>query len=272
MRAIVLALACPLLSGCTATLLYEPRILVSPYLAVYQLRGDIGLQSDPGGGAPPVDNAPQTMRTFGQDSHKEDLGVRADIGDGFAGLRLDYYQLDMGTSHPGVLEDDWGSLLQGESVRMKAKMNEFRLAYLEPLLATKGSYRERPIEFRLAAGGVLAYRDMALRAMTDDGVGRQNVDIEGSVAYGALRGRVTWFDVAFDLDYAVSPGLTLGGDWDGLQQDIELRASYTLPMRDVTFFGGWRYSTLEATGTMSGLEYDADLGIDGFQLGVTFSF
>lgn len=272
MRAIVLALACPLFSGCTATLLYEPRVLVSPYLAVYQLRGDVGLQSSPGGGAPPVDNDPQTMRTFGQDSHKEDLGVRADVGDGFAGLRLDYYQLDMGTSHPGVLEDDWGSLLQGESVRMKAKMNEFRLAYLEPLLATKSNFRDRPIEFRLAAGGVLAYRNMTLQAQTDDGVGRQNVEIDGNVAYGALRGRATWLDFAFDLDYAISPDLALGGDWGGVQQDFELRASYTLPMRDVTFFGGWRYSTLEADGTMGGLGYDADLVIDGFQFGVTVSF
>lgn len=272
MRASVLVALCPLLGSCTATLLYEPRILVSPYLAMNQVRGRVSAQSSPGGGAPVQNNTAQSMRTFGQDRHDDDVGVRADIGDGFGGLRFDYYRMDMFTSRAGILTDDWGALLQGDLVRMRVEMDEFRLGYVEPLLETKVTFREQPVSFQGAAGGVLAHRNMQLRAQTDDGVRRQSFEVDGDVIYAAVRGRASWQNIALDLDYAISPDFTLGGDFGSMQQDIEVRASYTLPMRDVTFFLGYRYSEFEATGNGGNLGYDADLKLDGYQLGVTVSF
>ncbi len=272
MRAIVLVAIAPLFTGCTATLLYEPRLQVSPYLAVNRLRGEVAVQSSPGGGAPPVDNAAQPLSTFGQDHHEDDLGIRADLGDGFGGLRLDYYRLDMNTTRAGVLEDDWGNLLQGDTVRMRAEMDELRFGYLEPLWETKASLRERPVDIKFAAGAVIAHRDMHMRSETTDGARNQTISISGDVAYAAIRGRAGWQNVAFDIDYAISPNLQLGGDWEGTQQDLELRASYTLPQRDVTFFTGWRYSDLRASGHQGAVGYDADLKLDGFQFGLTVTF
>jgi len=272
MRALVAVVTASLLSSCTATLLFEPQLLVSPYLAEYQLRGKVAVQSDPGGGNPPQDNPAQQLRTFGQDHHRDDVGVRVDLGDGFAGLRADYYRLDMGTSHTGVLDGNWGVLQTTDIVRMRAEMDELRLGYLEPLWATTVDWREQPLKFEVAAGGVLAHRSMHLRAQTDDGLRRQTLQIDGDVVYVAARARVGWHDVALDFDYAISPHVALGGDFGDVMQDIELRASYTLPMRDLTFFAGYRYSDLVADGHVGTLAYDADLRLDGFQFGLTVSF
>jgi hypothetical protein len=78
-------------------------------------------------------------------------------------------------------------------------------------------------------------------------------------------------DLAVDVEYAISPGLAIRGDFGDLGQDLELRASYAIPSRDVTFFAGYRYSSLDASGGQDGVGYDADLKIDGFQLGLTVS-
>ena len=131
MRALVAVVTASLLSSCTATLLFQPQVLVSPYYTKYQLRGATAVQSDPGGGNPPVDNPPQTMRTFGQDHHRDDYGVRADVGDGFAGLRVDYFHLDQDSASPGTLENGgaWGALQPNDVVRMHAEMNEVRLGF-----------------------------------------------------------------------------------------------------------------------------------------------
>jgi hypothetical protein len=272
MRALVAVVSASLLSSCTATLLFQPQVLVSPYYTKYQLRGTTAVQSDPGGGNPPVDNPPQTMRTFGQDHHRDDYGVRADVGDGFAGLRADYFHLDQDSASPGALDGGWGALQPTDVVRMNAEMNEVRLGYLEPLWKGSTAFRDEPLTFECAAGGVLSYRDMNLRALTDDGLRHQNVKIDGNNFYPAVRARVSWRNAALDVDYAICPHLELSGDFQGVQHDFEVRASYTLPMRDITFFGGYRYSVLEADGNASGLGFDADLIIDGFQFGLTVSF
>jgi hypothetical protein len=274
MRHPTVLLAASLLSGCSPILLAEPQILVSPYLAVYQLRGDTSLQS-PGAnpGDPPQDNAPVPMRTFGQDRFREDVGVRADLGDGFAGARVDYYRLDMNTARRGELQNDWGTLLEDDEVGMSAKMDELRLGWLEPIYDLRTELQERPLRVRLAAGGVFAYRDLTLTGFTDDQTKAQKVGIDGNVLYGAVRARATWREVSFDIDYAISPELVVSGDFEGVQQDIELLASYQLPQRDIRLFAGYRYSTLFAKGGVTGnLRYDADLIIDGFQFGVSVTF
>lgn len=258
--------------GCTPSLLYEPRIQVSPYLATYRLRGDTSLSTDQGQGLPTVPHAPESLRAFGQQHHEEDVGVRADIGDGFGGLRLDYYRLDMNTSHYGTLDDGWGPFASGDRVRMRAAMDEFRLGWLQPLHEVKGSWRDRPLRLQLAAGGVLAHRTLEFRAQDLAGTATQGLDLGGDLAYVAARARLDWQQVALDLDYALCPDLALGGDFDGMQQDLELRLGYTVPMRDITVFAGWRYSDFEGDGRQGRSDWTADLILDGFQVGATVSF
>ncbi len=260
------------LGSCTSLTMAEPQVLVSPYLAVYQLRGSLGMQSQPAANGPLQNNAPQTARTLGQDHHHEDIGVRVDIGDGFGGFRLDYYMMDMGSAHPGALTADFGRLFATDVVTLQAKMDDLRLGYLEPLFDLETEYREQPLKFRFAAGGVLAHRSMKLRVRTDDTLRTQNASVDGDVVCPAVRAEVSWHDVALDLDYAISPDLALGGDYGGTQQDFEARLSYRIPMRDVTFFGGYRYSEFPAKGSADGFGYDADLKLDGFQFGLVLTF
>lgn len=271
MRTLALVGALCLLPACTSTVMAEPRLLVSPYLAVYQLRGEVGVQSEPTPGTL-QDNAPQTMRTFGQDHHREDTGVRVDFGDDFGGVRFDYLRLDQNTAAEGVLEADFGTLRQGDVVRMDVAMDEFRVGYLEPILNLKATWRDHPLDVRFALGALVAHRQMDMRASTTDGQRRQNVEIQGDVVYPAVRARIGWRDATLDVEYAISPELALGGDFEGTLQDLEVRTSYTLPMRDVTLFAAYRYSELPAEGDEGGFAWDADLKLDGFQFGFVLTF
>jgi hypothetical protein len=268
--AALLLAAALLLPACnTFPVMAEPRIQISPYLAEYRLGGDIAMQNDPGTG--PEDNAPQSLGTFGLDHYKDDVGIRADVGDGFAGLRLDYYRLDQNTSRVGALTDDFGALLTSDVVRMTAKMDEWRLSWTENVWREHFSYRDQPVDVRLALGGVWALRRLDMDMQTDDGLRRQSVDHDGDAFYAAMRFRAGMGSVAVDVEYAICPELQTG-DWTDVMHDLEARLSYSVPFQDVTLFAGYRYSTLNAEGTEDGLAFDSELTIDGFQFGVVVSF
>lgn len=259
------------LSGCASSVFEEPRVTLSPYYAIYQLRGKTTVETDPGGGAPVQSNPYQRLALFGMDTHEDDVGFRAAVGDGFGGLRLDYYRLDMQTSKNGVLRADWGMLLEDDLVRMEAQMDELRISYLHPLIDQTTTYKDEDLRLRFGAGGEFAYRDLTMRMFTDDLARRQNVPVAGQNLSIAARFRAEWQDLAFQAEYAISPRLRVRGDYRDIGQDLELRASYTIPLRDVTFFAGYRYSELTARGGVDMVDYYADLVIDGFQLGLTVS-
>lgn len=262
--------AAVILAGCnTFPVMADPRIAVSPYLSEYRLLGNVAIQNDPGTG--PENNAAQSLRTFGFGSHEDDVGVRADIGDGFAGLRLDYYRLTMNTARTGVLTDDFGALVSGDIVGMAATMDEFRLGWTESILGEKFTFRGQPLQLRLAIGGVYAHRDLAMHMRSDDGLRRQDVHNGGDAFYPKVHFRADLRHVALDLEYAIAPGLVTG-DFDGTQQDFEARLSYSVPFQDVTLFAGYRYSELSAKGDEGGLAFDSDLELSGYQFGLLVTF
>lgn len=273
MRAFAVIAGAGLLAGCTSVFA-EPRITLSPYYAVYQLRGDATVQTDPGGGAPLQNNPRQDLGLFGMDTHEDDVGFRAEVGDGFGGLRVDYYKLDMTTSQNGILPADWGMLQEDDVMRMRAEMDEVRISYVHPLFSTTTSWREEDLTIRVGGGAEFAWRDLTLRAFTDENfpaMRNQDVPIDGQTISAAARFRVEWMELTFDADYAISPYLAVRGDLGGVGQDLELRASYAIPLRDVTFFAGYRYSEFQADGTIGVVGYDADLVLDGWQFGLTVS-
>lgn len=261
-----------LLGGCSSTTFAEPRIQVAPYLAVYELRGGTRMQSRPVPSGPVQSNPEQSMGQFGQERHDSDVGVRVDIGDGFGGLRFDYYKMDMFTSRNGTLTADWGALLATDFVHMTVEMDELRIGYLEPVWAATTQWRDQPLQLKVAAGGVFAHRSMAMRATTDDQMRRQNAHPEGDNLYPAARFRAEWRDFAFDADYAISPNLAIGGDFTDTLQDLELRLSYTIPLRDITVFGAYRYSTLPASGREGDFAWENDFTLEGFQFGLQVLF
>lgn len=275
MRTLVVLLAVTLLSGCTSTVLAEPAIHVSPYLAVYQLRGKTKMQSfvDPMNPSTVKDNPYQQMRNFGQDHFRDDVGVRVDIGDGFGGIRADYYQLDMDTSKSGELTSDWGDLLAADKVSLYANMDELRIGYVEPIADFRREYRDEELRFQFGAGATFTYRQMKLKAHDETFVRAQYFELAGDTIGAAARARVSWMAFSLDIDYVVAPEvLVLSGDIEGLSQDIETRLSYQLPQRDISFFAGLRYSEFSGSGEASSFEYDSDMIIDGMQFGISVTF
>jgi hypothetical protein len=250
--------------------LEDPRILVAPYYASYQLRGTTALQSP---GAPPVDNAALALTDFALREHGDDFGIRADIGDDFASFRVDYCRLDQDSSGSGLLPGAWGALQPADQVRMETVMDEFRVGYVGEALRQKFGERERQVEFRFGVGAVVAFRDLVFRVREDTGARTQNVSVDDrGTIHPAARARVSWRGLFVEGEYAISPEWSFGGDFDGTQQDIEVRIGYAVPLQDVSVFGGWRRSEWELDGTEAGLRHRADLVLEGFQFGIQLAF
>jgi hypothetical protein len=273
MRQLVVLLAAAAFTGCTSTVLTEPVIHVSPYLALYQLRGDTKMQSQGTLPSDIVNNPRQPLRRFGQDRFREDVGVRVDIGDGFGGLRGEYYKLDMNTSRSNELQADWGRLLAGDFASIYAEMDELRVGYVEPFADIRTKYRDEDLRLQFGAGGVFATREMDMRGRESTNTRTQNLKFDGDIVYVAVRARATWMDFSLDLDYAIAPeSFVIGGDMEDLSQDFEARFSYQLPQRDIQLFAGVRYSEFSASGIANGFRYDTDLVVDGFQFGALVTF
>lgn len=269
MRLSVVLIAASLLSGCTATVLAEPLLQVSPYLALYQLRGETKMQSPGNLGGAPQNNPHQNLRDFGQERFREDIGLRVDLGDGFGGLRADYYRLDMNTSQATELDFDWGQLRSGDVASIYAEMDEVRLGYVEPFADFVSEYRDEELRLRLGAGGVLSTRQMNLRGREGSRTRSQNLEIKGERLFVALRAQASWQQLTLDFEAAISPdAFALSGDLDELAHDIEAQLSYQLPQRDIKFFAGVRYSRFSASGGQQGFAYDSDLIVNGLQLGL----
>jgi len=263
--------AVAVLAACGLPKTVSPRLVVSPYYAAYQLRGKLGMQSPSASG--PVDNNPQTLRNLGQDHYEDDYGIRVDVGDGMTGLRAEWYRAGMNPTSAGVLDDDFGHLLANDVVQSTVRMNEYRIGYLQQVWEAHGALYERPLDLALAAGGILAHRDLEMEVHTTDLARHQNIDIsDDGVVYGALRFRAAWQSLAFVLEYAISPDLSFGGEFQGTQQDFEARLTYMVPFQDIGLFVGYRYSTMSVEGVEGGLGFDGNLKLDGIQLGVTVSF
>jgi hypothetical protein len=247
----------------------DPRVHLSPYFAKYRLRGDVAMQNNPGTG--PENNASQSIDSLGQGHHGDDVGLRADIGDGFSGIRIEYYRLDLGPSGSGALSDELGALQTGDVAAAEPRMDEWRLGWSQSVLDGQVAWRGNPVRVQGAAGATWANRDMDLDIRTTDGLRSQNVDLGGDAFYGTALVRATMRQVSLDVSYSLCPWLQ-SGDWDGLAHDFETRLSYAVPFQDVTLFAGYRWSTFQGEGTRGGLRHEADFVLDGFQLGVTVTF
>lgn len=245
----------------------NPAVNVSPYLARYQLRGDVAMQNNPGTGV--ENNATQSIESLGQGSHGDDFGIRADIGDGFTGIRIDYYRMDLNPSGPGTLTDDLGAIASGDAATLEPRMDEWRLAWTQSVMDGSMSWRGDPVRLQGALGATLANRDLSMDVLSP--TASQGIDQSGNSFYGTARGRATLRQVSLDVEYSLCPELHTG-DWEGMAHDFETRISYAIPFQDVTVFAGYRYTMLEGGGSRGGLAHDTDLVIDGYQIGVTVTF
>ncbi len=258
-------------AACTSTTFAEPRYQLSPYVALHRVRGDATAATPGTGGAPATANAAQPLSAFGQGDRDDDLCYRFDVGDGFAGVRVDWYRLGIRGDDGSPLGDGYGAYAAGDEATMRTAMDEWRVGYVENVGELRTKLWDRPLALRAGAGGVFASRDLSLTATrAGDGLVERS-SFDGENLYAAVRLGARWHSVALDAEYALCPDLAVAGDVDGLLHDLELRAAWTMPYYDVTFFGGWRLATIEAK-SGSGLDRRADLTIDGLLFGVSVSF
>ncbi|MCY2955492.1 MAG: hypothetical protein NT107_00460 [Planctomycetota bacterium] len=266
------AILLALFSACSATQkTAEQRIIVSPYFAGYRLGGKLGMADSQPSGTPT--NGQQPMRELGQDRYEEDYGFRADFGNGAAGLRAEWLKLSMHPTDTGVLSDDFGAIPAGSTVNSDVTLEEFRIGYLHEVWTGSGGPENFLLDLQLAAGGLLSHVSTEIDVRETTGSAQQNVSLKDrGILYPALHLRASHQAVAMDLEYALSPNLTFGGDYDGWLQDIEARITYTVPFQDVGLFAGYRFATLPVDSSENGLAVNGDLRIDGIQLGIIISF
>jgi hypothetical protein len=263
----VTALLC--LGGCsTIPGLEEPRITLIPQVALLEIEGDTMMQSNSGG---PIANNPEMeLRQFGLGDRDSEFGGTVRMGDGFSGIDVSVLTFDHKTSRDGSLSQDWGDLLQGDVVKTEFDGLELRARYIAQLFEYE---TENNVVFRLGAGLALAHREFTLRAREASGVRRQQIDMkDNGVPYIAARGQVRYMGFGLEMDYAISPDITFGGDFDGVLQDLELMGTYTFEDQDLTVYAGYRRSYLEANGNEGPLVYEVDFIIDGYVLGIEFTF
>ncbi|GAB4138344.1 MAG: hypothetical protein Fur0037_04020 [Planctomycetota bacterium] len=275
-RLLAIAFALIWISGCSPLpTLAEPRIQIAPYLSEYKLRGKTAMDTfDPA--VPSLTrNAQAELTDFGVGDHEDDFGIRGDIGNGFAGLRVDYYRMSASTSRRGTLPDGWGSLEADDLAGMSTTMDEFRVGYAHELVTAEFDAGDlENIGLRLAPGVVLAHRSMSLRAYEETKTRAQALHAaDAGVVYPSLRARLSFRNFALDAEYAISPGgFDFGGDFRGLKQDFETRLSYEFEMHDVEMFVGFRRSEFEINGLEGDQNFSGDFVLDGVQVGIRVGF
>lgn len=276
MRAIDLV---PLLLSCVAVAcngmpgLDTPRVSLSPRLHLDRQHGRATMQSLQG--TTIVDNPSQSVDAFGQTNGDEDWSLVVRAGDGFSGLEGEYRDVAIADSVLGSLTSDFGRLSDGDGVDARLTMDTWRVAYFGEI----ASHRIDPesadaLELRLAVGAALSYREARFSLVQAGGGGLSqtlHVEDRGSPWLG-LRGRVAWRDASLDLDWLVNPDLSLGGNFDGIQHDVEVMARYRFPDQDVTALAGYRWSQLDASGSENGLRFDTDFSVAAIVLGIEFEF
>jgi hypothetical protein len=155
-------------------------------------------------------------------------------------------------------------------------MTEFVLQYqakvVEFSIATE---TDDDVRLRFGVGGSIDHREARLDLQDSDTTtgGRQTIDMkDNGIFYILGRFRMDYAAVGLQLDWYVAPNTQFGGDFEGVMNDVEIVALYTLDPQDLTFRVGYRWTQLPASGNEGGLEYDVDYLLEGWEFGIEFTF
>lgn len=260
-----------LLAACGLPGLESPQYRLTPEFTLYQLTGNARMQSESGGVR--TDNDPVSARQLGQDQRDAgDVGGTISVGDGFSGLDFSYLHVDVdGGTARGTLEQNFGSLQAGDRVYSRLSGDEFKVSYFGK--AYEHEWKSGA-KVRLAPGFTLAHRDLSLRTTERNKARSQRIDLHDQVTpYLAVRARANWKLWAVNLDYAIDPGVHLGGSYEDILQDVALSLRYTaLPDQDVDLIVGWRRFDLNASDSNDDLRWETKWKLDGFFFAVSIGF
>jgi hypothetical protein len=248
--------------------LTDPQITVVPQLVLLELRGDTNMQSAPGGTA--TNNADVRLDELGVTDREDDWGGMVRIGDEFSGMDIGYLDIDAKSSQTGTLSQSWGNLLQGDVVKTEVDGFEVRGRYVGELLDVES---EAGARLQLGLGAQLAHRELKFEAREVNGLRSQTLDVKDEgMPYVCARGRAGYLGFGLQADYAINPDVSFGGDFDGIQQDIEIAATYTFADQAVVVSAGYRRSYLHANDSQGSFAYDLDLIFDGYVLAAEITF
>ena len=152
--------------------------------------------------------------------------------------------------------------------------NEYRLRYtwgfVDHEFANSGEY---PVRVQFGLGALLAHRNMSFQANEVAGAREQEIHMkDDGVPYGSARLRISWREFGGQVDYAYSPDIDFGGEFDGDLQDLELKLTFTLEDQGLTVFAGYRRQELPSLGHEGPFAFENDFKLDGYVLGLSFSF
>jgi len=248
--------------------LTDPQITVVPQLVLLELRGDTNMQSSSGGA--PVSNPDVSLSELGVTDREDNWGGMVRIGDDFSGMDVGYLDIEAESTQTGTLSQNWGNLLQGDVVKTEVDGFEVRGRYVGELLDLESEAKAR---LQLGAGAELAHRELKFKAREVSGVRSQTLEVkDAGMPYLCARGRASYLGFGLQADYAINPDLDFGGDFDGIQQDIEVAATYTFADQGVVVSAGYRRSYLHADSTQGNFAYDLDLIFDGYVFGAEITF
>ena len=257
--------ACSALPG-----LQDPRVFLVPQVALMRFDGDASLRSPPTSGSTPIANPKQTLDTIGLGGRDENVGGLLRFGDEFSGVDLGYLRVDNNTTDTGVLQQDFGTLMPGDTVDGKVDGDEFRLRYIAGLVDFETAEQVR-VQFGL--GGQIAHRNLKWRVQEASLLrAEQFTTKDEGVVYGSFRGDVSYMGFGVRGDYSISPDIQFGGDFSGIMHDVEIAVTYTFADNDVVAVAGYRRTWLPARGVSNGLPYELDATMDGYVLGLEIGF
>ena len=251
--------------------LQHPRVTVVPQLVLLEFEGDTAMQSPGSGGGPNVNNGQVDFGELGVSERDDEFAGAIYIGDGFSGVDFTTTLFDLKGSAGGTLTENWGNFLAGDVISTKINGFDVRLRYIAQLYEWWSEDEEWSV--RLGAGAALGHREFRWRMTESTGTRTQSLDIsDDGLPSAAVRAAVGYQNVGLRADYTINPDLSFGGDFEDIQQELELTAFYAFEDQDLKVTAGYRRTELRAAGDCNSLRYDMDFALDGFVFGLELTF
>lgn len=247
----------------------HPQVTLIPQYVLLRVRGDSSMQSADGSGDI-INNSAIALSDMGLGDREEDVGGTIHFGDGFSGADLSYLRIDHETSTGQTLPTAYGAVRQGDVARPRFEMDEYRLRYAAAVFDHE---TDSGVRIQLGPGVLLAHRNGELSLSEVGRERRQAAKFrDNGIVYLGARSRFGYRGFALQADYAINPDVTWGGDFDGVLHDLEVTGSFTFEDQALRLYAGYRRSDLDTSGTAGPFAYSSDVVLDGYVLGVGFTF
>jgi hypothetical protein len=204
--------------------------------------------------------------SFGLDDNAANVGGRLLIGDGISGFHLEVLQHEFDGKN-GLLRSDFGAVPASSAVNSEIDGMRVGVGY-HGVFYTIDQIPE--VKAHLGLGGSLEYQVLDLMVQDQNSANRQDTSAVG-IPIPMIRARIDVEHDAFGarIDFGWSDGDF--GDVDGTSRDLELSVRYMLNSQ-ITFTGGWRRLDVPIQGREGPLRYELDVNIQGWFVGVRYTF